>query len=536
MQNLATLWANLGLRRRVLVIGATLTMFLAILGLARMVEQPNMALLYSGLDTPAAGDVVTALDSRGVTYDIRGDAIYVDSAQRDSLRMTLAAQGLPAAGGSGYELLDSLSGFGTTSQMFDAAYLRAKEGELARTILAMPEIKSARVHIALAPAQMFQDQSKPTASVTIVSRSGMLTSDQAKALRHLIAAAVSGMKPDDVAVIDSVGGLIPSETDTAAPNASGDTKAAEIRQNVERLLAARVGPGKAVVEVNVDVVTDREEITQRTLDPQGRVAISSETQDKTGSSNGNDGSVTVASNLPSGNAGAGGSNTSQTTDKQERVNYEVSETKRQVIKAPGAIRKVSVAVLVDQEAVTAADGSVTFQPRSDAELATLRELVASAVGLDESRGDVLTLKSLPFQQTPAEGALVEAGFLGGLGQIDLMSVLQLAVLAFVALVLGLFVIRPILTSSARNVRQLTASFPTLALSGGTAGAANATVLTGEIDDGQTIGASADFANPAATMTGPEADPVARLRRLIEERQSESIEILRSWMEHDEEPA
>ena len=534
MQNLLTLWANLGLRRRVIVIGATVAMFLAILGLARMAGAPNMALLYAGLNSAAAGDVVTALDTRGVTYEIRGDAIYVDTAQRDSLRMTLAAQGLPAVGGQGYELLDQLSGFGTTSQMFDAAYLRAKEGELARTILAIPEIKSARVHIALAPAQMFKDQGKPTASVTVVSASGMLTSDQARALRHLVAAAVSGMQPDDVAVIDSVGGLIRSETDTAAPNASGDTKAAEIRQNVERLLAARVGPGKAVVEVNVDVVTDREEVTEHTFDPQGRVAISSETQDKTGSSNGADGNVTVASNLPNGNAGAGGSNTSQTSEKQERVNYEVSETNRQVIKAPGAIRKVSVAVLVDQEAVTAADGAVTFQPRSDTELATLRELVASAVGLDESRGDVLTLKSLPFQKTPVEGTLVEAGFLGGLGHLDLMSIIQLTVLAFVALILGLFVIRPILTSSARNARQLTAPFPTLALSGGTAGVANGKVLTGEIDDDRTIGA--DFTDTPATIAGPEADPVARLRRLIEERQSESIEILRSWMEHDEEPA
>ncbi len=109
------------------------------------------------------------------------------------------------------------------------------------------------------------------------------------------------------------------------------------------------------------------------------------------------------------------------------MNYEVSETSRQIIKAPGAIRKVSVAVLVDQEKIVAADGSVTFQPRTDAELATLKELVASAVGFDEARGDVLTLKSLPFQQQAAEGTLVEAGMFGALGDLDLMSIIQLAV-------------------------------------------------------------------------------------------------------------
>ena len=535
LQNLLSLWANLSNTRRGVLVGATLAMFLAILGLARFAGQADMALLYSGLDSSSAGAVVTALDQQGVAYEIRGDAIYVDQSKRDGLRMTLASQGLPTTGGNGYELLDSLSGFGTTSQMFDAAYWRAKEGELARTVLALPEIRSARVHVAEAPTQLFQDKTKPTASVTVTTRSGALTSDQAKAIRHLVAGAVSGMQPDDVAVIDSVAGLIPSEADTSAPNRVGATKAIEIKQNVERLLAARVGPGKAVVEVNVDVVTDREEVNQRTLDPQGKVAISTDTQDKSGKSSGNDGSVTVASNLPSGAAGAGGSNQSQNSDKSERVNYEVSETNRQVVKLPGAVAKLSVAVLVDQETVTAADGSVTFQPRSDAELATLKELVASAVGLDTTRGDVLTLKSLPFQQNPVEGTLAVSSAFSALGQINLMLVIQLAVLSLVALILGLFVIRPILTSSSRGQNQLPLQLPPLSLPGDLSKAEDA-ALTGEIDDGGIFSQVADFSEQEAAMTGIETDPVARLRRLIDERQSESIEILRSWMENDEEPA
>jgi flagellar M-ring protein FliF len=158
LQNLLSLWANLSNSRRGILVGATLAMFLAILGLAKFAGQADMALLYSGLDNASAGAVVTALDQQAVAYEIRGDAIYVDQSKRDGLRMTLAAQGLPATGGNGYELLDSLSGFGTTSQMFDAAYWRAKEGELARTVLALPEVRSARVHVAEAPTQLFQDQ------------------------------------------------------------------------------------------------------------------------------------------------------------------------------------------------------------------------------------------------------------------------------------------------------------------------------------------------------------------------------------------
>ena len=537
MQNLISLWSSLSNGRRIVVLGATIAMFLTILALARVAGTPNLTLLYSGLDSSAAGDVIAALDQRNITYEVRGDAIYVAEAQRDSLRMQLAAQGLPAVGGTGYELLDSLSGFGTTSQMFDAAYWRAKEGELARTILAMPEVRAARVHIAQAPTQLFQDSSKPTASVTVTTANGRLSGDQAKALRHLVAAAVPGMLPDDVAVIDSVSGLIPTDADALLPGSGGDARADAIKQNVERLLEARVGPGKAVVEVAVDVVTDREEVNEHTFDPQGRVQISSETVDKSGSSNGSDGGVTVASNLPSGSAGAPGSNQSQTTEKQERTNFEVSETNRQIIKAPGSIRKFSVAVLVDGAPVTAADGTVSVQPRPEAELSVLRELVASAAGVDESRGDVLTLKSLVFETQPVEGTLAEASFLGGVGQLDMMAIIQLAVLSVVALILGLFVIRPVLTSPARNAPGAGDSAP-LALPGGRmdsdGGMVMMSALTGEIDDGILPG-MADFSEQEAAM-GASQDPVARLRRLIEDRQAESIEILRGWMEHDEERA
>ncbi len=532
MQNLLSLWATFSLARRAMVVGATLAMFLAVLGMARMAGQTNMALLYSGLDPAAAGQVVSALDQQGVKSEIRGDSIFVDETLRDALRMKLAAQGLPETAGTGYELLDNLSGFGTTSQMFDAAYWRAKEGELARTILALPSVKAARVHIAEAPTEVFQNKAKPSASVTVTARGAAVTTEQAQAIRHLVAGAVSGLQPDDVAVIDSSYGLIASQGDAAAPATAGDAKAAEIKANIERLLAARVGPNAAVVEVTVAVVTDREEVNERTLDPKGKVAISTETQDNSGTSAGNDGSVTVASNLPAGAGAAGGSNKSQSSTKSERVNFDVSETTRQVIKLPGAVAKLSVAVLVDEEKIVAADGSVTFKPRSDAELATLKELVASAVGLDLERGDNLTLKSLAFQQPLAEGALAEGRFVSIFSQINVLSMLQLAVLAVVALVMGLFVLRPILVSAGSSVPRIAAPPLPLALP---RKSTEGQVLTGEIDDlTPDAGAAQNILEKPALEEIH--DPVARLRFLIEERQAESMEILRSWMEYDEEAA
>lgn len=520
MQNLLSIWKALDLRRKAVVAGATLAVFLAVLALSRLAGEDDQALLYAGLDGAAAGQVIAALDQRGIPYEVRGDSIWVAGAQRDSLRMVLAAEGLPANSGAGYELLDGLSGFGTTAQMFDAAYWRAKEGELARTIRSNPMIRAARVHVAQAPEQPFQPSAAPTASVTVTTASGNLPVAQARAIRHLVAAAIPGLRPDAVAVIDAVGGLISPETDDPAAGSAAAARAAEIRTNVERLLQARVGPGKAVVEVAVDLVTEREQITERRIDPQGRVAISSETEAKSGSSTGPEGQVTVASNLPDGQGGATGGPKSQSSENRERVNYEVSETQRDLLRAPGAIRRMTVAVLVDGQPVTAADGTTTVEPRDEAELSALRELVGSAAGLDEARGDLLTIKSLAFQPPPPPAEDGAGGFLPPLGPVNLMTVLQMVVLAGVALVLGLFVLRPLLLNSRAPAALPPPDLP-LALPGM---AGSMPALTGIIEED----------DAAALTDGDAADPVARLRRLIAERQAESVEILRGWMEMEEE--
>ena len=411
----------------------------------------------------------------------------------------------------------------------NAAYWRAKEGEIARTLLAMPEVKAARVHIASAPTRAFQPDAKPTASVTLTTVSGALTEAQARAIRHLVASAVADMTPDAVQIIDTVAGLIGGEDAEAFNSGDAEDRAAVVKGNVERLLAARVGAGKAVVEVSIDLVSEREAITERKLDPQGRVAISSESEERKGSSTEPGGAVTVASNLPEGDAGAGGQGKSQNSETRERVNYEVSETSREILRNPGAVRRMTVAVMVDGVETMAADGTRTWAARPDDELATLRELVASAVGLDEARGDVLTLKSLEFQPLAIpDGTAATASLLPQIGQVDIMSMIQTAVLALVALVLGLFVIRPVLTSA--NRAALPAPAAPLALP--PAIIPGTMAISGEVDDGFDYGT---FANIRRTSDpdAPEEAPAARLRHLIEQRQTESIEILRGWMEEEE---
>ena len=282
MKQLQTFWEGLDARRRLIAGLSVLAIVAAIFGISRVATEPSMALLYSGLDAAAAGEVVAELEAEGVAFEVDGAAILVDSAARDRIRMALAAKGLPAGGPAGYEILDNLSGFGTTSQMFDAAYWRAKEGELARTITGSPNVRAARVHLANPVSQPFSRTPAGSASVTVTMSRGELDRGQAEAIRYLVSSAVAGVAPEAVAVIDAARGVVLAGKEDPldrrrrrAPNDRAET----LRANIQRLLEARVGPGQAIVEVNVDAEMDSQTITERTIDPESRVAISSETEE-----------------------------------------------------------------------------------------------------------------------------------------------------------------------------------------------------------------------------------------------------------------
>lgn len=545
MLQIVQLWRTFDTRRRLIVLGAAAVMFWAVLSLARMASEPGMALLYAGLDSTAAADVVTALEQTGIAYDVRGSAIFVEAAHRDELRMTLAGEGLPGTSVKGYELLDGLSGFGTTSQMFDAAYWRAKEGELARTIISHPAISAARVHISATGSNPFQRDVKPSASVSITAARGSISAKHARALQFLVASAVAGLSPEDVSVIDADGGLIGAAEDV--PENSADSRAELLQQRAARLLAARVGQGNAVVEVSVETVMQTESIRERRFDPEGRVAISTDTEERTKSaSDAAGGDVTVASNLPDGDGVQDGASASETNETRERVNYEVSATEREITHAPGAIRRLSVAVLVNGTMTTGTDGISAFLPRPEDELAALRDLVASAVGFDEARGDVITVRTMQFEALAPVGTLAEQSLIDRLA-LDVMALVQAGVLAAVALILGLFVIRPLLVRPiALPPAQIAGPARALAAAGpAQADRALATpALTGEIDEGEfdatglsvLPGESAAWGagRARAALERSSEDPVARLRNLIGERQQETVEILRHWLEGEEE--
>lgn len=538
MQQLLMLWNGLTLKRQIIVVAATVTMFAAILALSALATRPSMSLLYSSLESDTAGDVIDALERQGAAYEVRGTSIFVDSSLRDTLRMTLASEGLPANSAQGYELLDALSGFGTTSQMFDAAYWRAKEGELARTITAAPHIRAARVHIANAESRPFERHLRSAASVTIQPAGADLSHAQARALRYLVASAVAGLAPEDVTVIDARNGLVLGDAAAEGVSDSGNRQT-ELKQSIERLLEARVGYGNAVVEVSVETETERETITERLIDPESRVAISSDTEERSNNSTSNGASaVTVSSNLPDGTANGSGQANTRNSETRERVNYEISETMREVQRAPGAVRRISVAVLVDGVRRTNPEtGATEWQPRSDEELASLEALVSSAAGLNTARGDTITIRSMEFEPLAQLEPVAQPGLLSRMA-LDVMTLIQVAVLAVVSLVVGLMVVRPIMMQratpalAAPSQTSLPPIMPSAAPAIDPLPAPPALPsLTGEIADdfdGPKMAVVSDF--DLGDDFGPSSDPVKRLQRLIEDRRPETVEILRSWMD------
>ncbi len=520
LTQLQSFWDGLDARRRIIAGLGALAIAASVFGIARVATAPTMALLYSGLDAAAAGEVVAALEARGVPFEVREASIYVDGGQRDAVRMALATVGLPDSGPAGYELLDGLSGFGTTSQMFDAAYWRAKEGELARTITAAPNVRAARVHLANPVKQPFARTPSGTASVTVTMARGALDAEQAQAIRYLVSSAVAGLAPEAVAVIDSVGGVLLAGADSGpfpAGTPSPGDRAETLRANVQRLLEARVGPGRAIVEINVDSAMDSETIRERVLDPGSRVAISSDVEASQETAQGGATGVTVASNLPDGDVnGSGGETSRNANTSRERQNFEVSETTRERVILPGQVRRISVAVMVDGLTTEGAEGKPVWAPRPIEEIETLRALVQSAVGFDAGRGDTVTIESLQFTAPPEAGTLAErngAGWLADNGA----RLAQIGVLGGIVMALIFFVLRPMMS------RRPAAALADLT---GLREFAPETARMLGVGDGAGAGDILELPPAGATK-------IDRLREVIASRSEDSAAVLRAWIESPE---
>lgn len=457
MDGLVNLLRNLGSTRVVImgVVVAALIGFFAYLTL--QITEPPMSLLYSGLDVKDSGSITQRLTSMGVKYKVSpdGTSIMVPEDAAARLRMTMAQDGLPSGGNIGYEIFDENNSLGTTSFVQNINHLRALEGELARSIQSIDRVTAARVHLVLPEHKLFtKDEQKPSASIVLRTQ-GRLAAGQVNAIQHLVAAAVPDLDPQRISIVDERGNLLAAGTDqsqTGAFSANADDRRmayeAQLKSELETLLANSLGPGKVRAQVMAEIDFDRVTTNSETYDPDSQVVRSSQTVEEKGSNAERTpgGGTSVANNLPEADVSQSSepTNTSNNSRTEETVNYEISKTVRTQVQEAGRLKKLSVAILVDGRYKTNDDGTKTYEPRSQAELDKIATLVKSAIGFDKARGDTVSVVNMQFAAVEPIKTSAPPSTIFGMQRSDFFRLVQLMVMAVVAALVILLVVRPLL--------------------------------------------------------------------------------------------
>ncbi|MGV8831274.1 MAG: flagellar basal-body MS-ring/collar protein FliF [Devosia sp.] len=538
MDNFSQLMNRIGLPR----LAAMATVAVLMLGffafLVMRAQTPNLAPLYTGLSLEDSSAIISELQTQNVPYELRGDGdtILVPRDQITSLRMNLAGSGLPQRGQVGYEIFDTQSTLGATSFVQNINNVRALEGELARTITSLTRIKSARVHLVLPERQLFSRERKdPTASIVLSVR-GELSSSEVRAIQHLVAAAIEGMTPTHVSIVDDQGNLLASGTgDDAAGALSGQAVERTLsyenlmRTRVEDMLANVVGAGRARVEVSAELDFNRSTTTQETFDPNSQVVRSSQVRESQNLSGGANGQVTVANELPGASGNAGGAATETGKTSEEVTNYEISKTTETAVTEAGQIKRLSVAVVVDGSYTDDGTGNMVYAPRTAAEVTQIQTLVQSAVGYSATRGDTVDVVNMQFAERPGLSTPGTDGT-GGLLDFtrdDLMNGAQMAVTLLIALALVFFVMRPLLKKVLTPETE-PLSLPSAAEVGhsGTLGP-DGQVITNDAED-QRDKTPAWVAN-AKSMGETQLQTLKMVGDLVEENPKQAALIVRDWL-------
>jgi flagellar M-ring protein FliF len=430
----------------------------AVLGLLAVLAlragDPPMALLYGDLDPRDAGQVVAALERSRVPHRIAGGGsqVLVPEAEVPRLRLMLAREGLPAGGSVGYEIFDRGESLTTTPFQQDVNRLRALEGELSRTIRGLTGVRTARVHLVLPRREPFsRERGEAQASVVLAMQGAQrLDREGVQAVLHLVAAAVPGLRPQNVSIVDSRGELLARGGQALAGPAAAQTgeelkRAQELRlaRAVEDLLERTLGPGRVRAEASVEMDFDRVQTVEERFDPDNQVPRSTQSTTET-SRSAEPGNVSVANQLPGAEANAGG-NRQEQSRQEETTNFEIGRLTRNTTREQPAIRRLSVAVLVDGVWEPVAGGPPRFRERSAEELQRIAALARSAVGFSEARGDRVEVVNLRFAEPPPAEAPPE-GFviLGHTVPPALMGrLIETAILALVAIAAILLIGRPI---------------------------------------------------------------------------------------------
>lgn len=529
VNGLNQLLQSLGTVRLAILGSVAIGLLALIMFLATRISSSDLDLLYGNLEPEDSSAIVTKLEGQNIPYELRnnGRDILVPSDQVSRMRLQMAQDGVPNGGSVGYEIFDSSDTFGTTNFVQNVNLVRALEGELARTIRAMKNVSAARVHLVLPKREVFSREKRHASASIALKLSGSLSEEQVSAIQYLVAAAVPSLEYNRISVVDDRGNLLArgdgKDNHTNGVGSQTDflriTHETRLKDQIESLLEKSLGKGNVRAEVSAVIDFDQRTVQSETYNPDGQVVRSTQTVEESSSSNegtaGDDGTVTVANNLPEADAQNDGGTSSQNNANrtEETVNYEISKTVTTEVREAGLIQRLTVAVLVNGKASQDADGNVTYEPLDNDALEKIATLVKSTIGYDEERGDLVEVVNMPFvalAEQPFDSDPAAEEIFMGLNKADLFKMGEMAVLAVVAVLALLLVVRPLLNRALSidgNADALVGADGTVgALAGGVPGA------TAALPGG---GGVALEGGGGGVLTGPDGEPALQSETLTE---------------------
>ena len=572
MQGFFNFVRSLGAARMAAMAAVTLALIGFFSFLMIQMTTPQMVPLFTDLSVEDSASIVKDLERQAIAYQLKNDGAIVLVAKDNvaRLRMKLAEGGLPKGGGVGYEIFDKSDALGSTTFVQNINHLRALEGELARTIRSLDRVQAVRVHLVLPDRPLFsRDKIEPTATIVLKVR-GSLEPQQVRAIRHLVATAVSGLKPERVSVIDETGKLLAdgaAQTDPLVGAGADERKAAyekRLRDQVEAIVSSVVGPGHARVEITADFDVNRITQTSDKYDPDGRVVRSSQNREESSSTSedksGGGAPVSVGNELPGATKQPNGSTSGDQTRKTEEiVNYEISRTTKTEVTEAGRVNRVSAAVLVDGNYTKNAKGEVTYQPRTKEEIDRITALVRTAIGFDAKRGDQVEVVNLRFAETTPVPINEPTGWMSYVQftKDDIMRIAEQGVMVLLGLVVLLLVVRPLVrrivtpegemgdfamaaagaagtagVSAAMGVRPAAGSAPPAhATAIPNSGAANISFVGAE-EQVAISNRTAAMIDVAQVQGQVHAQSVQKVGELAEQNPHEAVAIIRSWLHQE----
>lgn len=405
-ERILQMWQKVGKREKIIIAGTAILLIAVIIGWSVWWgSRPENVPLFTNMDAKDAGEVAAKLKEMKVPYEIgnNGSAILVSSKDVYKIRLDLAGQGLPR-GNKGFEIFDQTK-FGTTEFQNKVNLLQALQGELTKTIEQMAEVEKARVHIVLPEDSLYKKNEKPaTASIMLKLKPNTeLSPEQVKGIVNLVAHSIQGLKPENVTVLDSYARVLNDQDDTDLQKLNSKktltqlelTKKVQddLQKSTQSLLEQVLGPGKSAVRVSVELSFDQRTVDRQVFEPvvddKGIVRSSQEASESyKGTSPQQPGGVPgTTSNIPG--YVTTNNNQSQYEKKEVTKNYEINETKEKVVAAPGSIKRLTVAVMIDSNLAAAQQDSIT-------------KVVSSAVGFNQARGDSISVERVPFSTELAD--------------------------------------------------------------------------------------------------------------------------------------